>query len=219
MRGRPTTSRARPTTTSPTQSANSPRAFDALPLSHSRIPISRPESLERCVKDLGMVGALANGFSQIGDANTVAYYDQKQYWPFWQAIEELDVPFYLHPRNPLPQHAKIYEGHGWLHGPDLGLWAEDRRACSAADGLSGCSINIQIADHSRTHGRKSALRSLADRQYATAGLKPPTNTRRRKKSAHYFQNNFIITTSGNFHTPALLHTMIGGRRGPHHVFN
>ena len=32
-----------------------------------------------------MVGALANGFSQIGDADTIAYYDQKQYWPFWRS--------------------------------------------------------------------------------------------------------------------------------------
>src|SRR5262249_13983194 len=29
----------------------------------------------------------------------------------------------------------------------------------------------------------------------------------KKKIGHYFQNNFHITTSGNFHTPALLHTM------------
>ena len=32
----------------------------------------------------------------------------------------LDVPFYLHPRNPLPQDARIYEGHPWLLGP---TWA------------------------------------------------------------------------------------------------
>ena len=30
-----------------------------------------------------MVGALVNGFSQIGDPNTIAYLDEKQYWPFW----------------------------------------------------------------------------------------------------------------------------------------
>ena len=65
------------------------------------LPLQDPDlatkELQRCVKELGMVGALANGFSQVGDANTIAYYDQKQYWPFWEALEKLDVPFYLHP--------------------------------------------------------------------------------------------------------------------------
>ena len=64
-----------------------------------------------------MVGALANGFSQIGDPNTIAYLDEKQYWPFWSVCDELDVPFYLHPRNPLPQDSRIYKGHDWLMGP------------------------------------------------------------------------------------------------------
>ena len=35
-------------------------------------------------------------------------------------VERLDVPFYLHPRNPLPRDARIYEGHPWLLGP---IWA------------------------------------------------------------------------------------------------
>ena len=79
------------------------QAIAALPLQD---PDLAARELQRCVKDLGMVGALANGFSQVGDANTIAYYDEKQYWPFWEVQEQLDVPFYLHPRNPLPQHAR-----------------------------------------------------------------------------------------------------------------
>ena len=35
-------------------------------------------------------------------------------------VERLDVPFYLHPRNPLTRDARIYEGHPWLLGP---IWA------------------------------------------------------------------------------------------------
>ena len=37
-------------------------------------------------------------------------YDEQQYWPFWAAVEELDVPFYLHPRNPLPRDARSTKG-------------------------------------------------------------------------------------------------------------
>ena len=57
------------------------QALAALPLQDSDLAA---KELERCVKQLGMVGALANGFSQIGDANTIAYLDEKQYWPFWE---------------------------------------------------------------------------------------------------------------------------------------
>ena len=83
-------------------------------------PGRRRAELTRCVKELGFVGALVNGFSQAGDTDSALYYDLPQYRPFWQAVEKLDVPFYLHPRNPLPRDAKIYEGHNWLLGPN---WA------------------------------------------------------------------------------------------------
>ncbi len=49
------------------------------------------------------MGALVNGFSQVIDPDMPVYYDLPQYWPFWAECEKLDVPFYLHPRNPLPQ--------------------------------------------------------------------------------------------------------------------
>ena len=42
--------------------------------------------LERCVKELGLRGALVNGFSQSGDADTVLYYDLPQYRPFWATV-------------------------------------------------------------------------------------------------------------------------------------
>src|SRR5262245_8481535 len=97
-----------------------PDRFQAI----AALPMQDPElaakELQRCVKELGMLGALVNGFSQIGNAETIAYLDEKQYWPFWDVVAKLDVPFYLHPRNPLPQHARVYKDHGWLMGP---TWA------------------------------------------------------------------------------------------------
>ena len=74
-------------------------AFAALPMQDPEAAIAE---LTRCVKELGMVGALVNGFSQTGTPDNVTYYDLPQYRPFWRAVEALDVPFYLHPRNPLP---------------------------------------------------------------------------------------------------------------------
>ena len=65
--------------------------------------------LTRCVRDLGFRGALVNGFSQIGDK--VEFYDTAGFNEFWATVERLDVPFYLHPRNPLPSQSALYEGH------------------------------------------------------------------------------------------------------------
>ena len=59
-------------------------ALAALPMQDPELAIAE---LERCVRDLGFCGALANGFSQVGDPNTAAYYDLKRYWPFWAAVE------------------------------------------------------------------------------------------------------------------------------------
>ena len=42
--------------------------------------------LERCVKDLGFIGALVNGFSQTSDPDAAVYYDLPQYRPFWKMV-------------------------------------------------------------------------------------------------------------------------------------
>src|SRR5499427_10934657 len=93
--------------------------------------------LERCVNELGFRGALVNGFSQRGSAENVLYYDLPQYRPFWAAVEQLDVPFYLHPRNPLPRDSKIYEGHPWLLGP---IWAFGHETAVHALRLMGSGL-------------------------------------------------------------------------------
>lgn len=82
------------------------RAFAALPLQD---PEKAAEELRRTVRDLGFVGALINGYSNIGDENTTQYLDEPHVEPFWAAVEELGVPVYLHPRIPLPNQQRIYQ--------------------------------------------------------------------------------------------------------------
>ena len=95
--------------------------FAALPMQD---PDAAARELTRCVKELGFVGALVNGFSQAGRADSALYYDLPQYRPFWRTVAELDVPFYLHPRNPLPGAIPGYDGHNWLLGPNWAFHAE-----------------------------------------------------------------------------------------------
>src|SRR5207237_10777939 len=70
------------------------------------LPMQDPEAaskeLTRCVKDLSFKGALVNGFTQKETADSAIYYDIPAYRSFWATVSELDVPFYLHPRMPIP---------------------------------------------------------------------------------------------------------------------
>src|SRR5581483_1021604 len=109
------------------------QAFAALPLQDPELAI---RELERCVTTLGFRGALVNGFSQVSD-NTPVYYDLPQYWPFWAKVEELGIPFYLHPRNPLPADSRIYDGHPWLLGP---TWAFGQETAVHALRLIGSGL-------------------------------------------------------------------------------
>ncbi|HXX04638.1 MAG TPA: amidohydrolase family protein [Xanthobacteraceae bacterium] len=176
------------------------QAFAALPMQD---PARAARELERCVKQLGFRGALVNGFSQVGDADTSVYYDQPQYRPFWALVERLDVPFYLHPRNPLPRDARIYEGHAWLLGP---VWGFGQETAVHALRLMGSGL---FDEHPRL---QIVLGHLGEnlpyglwRVDNANGWVPNRNPYAAKRPIRdYFRANFNLTTSGNFHTPSLV---------------
>ena len=180
------------------------QALAALPLQD---PDMAAREMERCVKDLGMVGALVNGFSQIGDPNTIAYLDEKQYWPFWDVVAKLDVPFYLHPRNPLPQDARIYKGAEWLLGP---IWAFGHETAVHALRMMGSGLfdrhpNLQIVLGHMGEGLPFNIWRVDN---ANAWIPNRNHYPAKKKIGEYYQNNFHITVSGNFCTQALLSALM-----------
>ena len=77
--------------------------------------------LRRAVGELGAVGALINGYTNVTDINTARYLDDDAYEPMWAAVEELGVPVYLHPREPLPAQQAIYGGYESLVGSAWGF--------------------------------------------------------------------------------------------------
>ena len=64
-------------------------------------PHGAARELERCVRDLGFKGAMINGNSM------GAYLDERQFDPFWAKAEELQVPIYLHPADPVQPYASF----------------------------------------------------------------------------------------------------------------
>jgi gamma-resorcylate decarboxylase len=173
--------------------------FAALPLQD---PEAAAHELTRCVKELGFLGALVNGFSQGESANSTLYYDLPQYRPFWQTVAELDVPFYLHPRNPLPGAIPGYEGHNWLLGPN---WAFHAETAVHALRLIGSGLfdehpRLQIILGHLGEGIPAYLWRIDHRN---DWMKARHRYAAKKWVADYFRSNFIVTTSGNFSTSAL----------------
>ncbi len=184
-----------------------PERFAGLAALPMQDPDAAIRELERCVRDLGFVGILVNGFSQIGHPDTAVYLDLKQYWPFWQAVEQFDMPFYLHPRNPLPIHAQIYEGHPWLLGPTWAFGQETavhalRLMCS---GLFDAHPKLKIVIGHMGEGLPFSMWRV-DNRNAWVGEMPAYPAER--LISDYFHENFYITTSGNFRTQALINTML-----------
>jgi len=171
------------------------------------LPMQGPEQataeLRRCVKELSFKGALVNGFSQVGSPDTAVYYDLPQYRPFWRAVESLDVPFYLHPRNPLPGSIRGYEGHDWLLGPN---WAFHAETAVHALRLIGSGLfdecpRLQIVLGHLGEGLPYYLWRIDNRN---SWMKAPHKYAAKKRVADYFRANFYVTTSGHFSTPAML---------------
>ncbi|MFC0541415.1 amidohydrolase family protein [Kutzneria chonburiensis] len=177
------------------------RGFAALPMQH---PEAAAEELRRAVVELGFVGALVNGFSELDENGTTSHYDTEDHRPFWAEVERLEVPFYLHPRNPLRQDARVYGDHDWLLGP---AWAFGHETAVHALRLIGSGLfdahpGVRIVLGHLGENLPYGLWRL-DNHNAWHGQRA-SGYRARRPVADYILRNFLITTSGNFTTQALL---------------
>lgn len=84
--------------------------FAALPMQDPR---AAAKELERAVRQLGFKGSLVNGHT-LG-----RYYDDPAYDAFWEHMQELDVPMYLHPTDAYVQPQSL-AGHPELQGATWG---------------------------------------------------------------------------------------------------
>jgi gamma-resorcylate decarboxylase len=184
-----------------------PKRFRGLAALPMQAPDLAARELERCVRDLGFCGALVNGFSQVSDNESGVYYDLKTYWPFWAEVERLDVPFYLHPRNPLPKDAAIYDGHRWLMGP---TWAFGQETAVHALRLMGSGLfdaypRLKIIIGHMGEGLPYSMWRIDNHN---KWMREQNRYPAKRKIADYFRDNFYITTSGNFRTQTLIDAML-----------
>jgi 2,3-dihydroxybenzoate decarboxylase len=163
-------------------------------------PSAAAVELERAVRALGLKGALVNGYSSLGDFETGVYYDADEYLPFWERVEALGVPFYLHPRNPLPNQRRIYEGRGELLGPtwafavETGTHALRLITSGLFDRFPGLTILLGHLGEFLPF----ALNRLEQR------ISHIRHVNLAKPATQYLRDNFYVTTSGNNHTASLI---------------
>jgi len=189
------------------QVARRPERFQGLAALPMQDPEGAARELDRCVSTLGFRGALVNGFSQIEEKDSMVYLDDSRYRGFWAECEKLDVPFYLHPRNPLPSAAQIYEGHPWLLGP---TWAFGQETAVhalrlMASGLFDAHPRLKIILGHLGEGLPYSIWRVDNRNAWTG---QPPRYPARKKLGEYFQSNFYLTTSGSFRTQSLIDAML-----------
>jgi 2,3-dihydroxybenzoate decarboxylase len=176
--------------------------FAAVPLQD---PEAAADELERCVKQLGFKGAMVNGYSNLHDENTGVYTDEKQFDVFWAKVAELDVPVYLHPRDPLVNQQRIYEGHpellsaAWAYGVETSTHALRLITSGLFDRYPGVNVILGHLGETLPFGIWR-VQHIIRRRGMCEDLE--------KNVGSYLADNFFITTSGNFRTQALLNTML-----------
>jgi predicted TIM-barrel fold metal-dependent hydrolase len=171
--------------------------FASLPMQDAQAAIAE---LDRCVTKLGFKGAMIHGRTQ------GRYHDDKRFWPVFERAQALDVPIYLHPGPPHEAVAQAYYSDYLADFPALSnaAWGYTIDTASQmvrmiVSGLFEKYPRLKII----VGHQGEAMPFLVDRVDEAINRGP-------KKVAfkEIFCNNFWITTSGHFSTPALTCTLM-----------
>lgn len=178
------------------------RGFAALPLQD---PDEAIKEMQRAVNDLGCVGVLVNGYSNIDNPDDYKYLDDPVYRPFWAEVERMDVPFYLHPRDSMPENSKQIDGHPWLAGAAWTFGVETavhtlRLMCS---GLFDEYPKLRfILGHLGEMLPFTIFRTQSRIAREKRGIPA------KRPLYEYMKDNMWFTTSGQFRTQALWDTIM-----------
>jgi predicted TIM-barrel fold metal-dependent hydrolase len=154
--------------------------------------------LERCVKELGFVGAMVDGTVES------EFLDHPKFIPVFQAAQRLDVPIYLHPAiAPLSVRDSYYAGlpgnagfllaiAGWGWHAELGLHILRLIVSGLFDKLPNLKV---IIGHMGEGVPYALARSSRVLEAVTQELSMSV--------ADFFKRNVYVTTSGYFTLPPL----------------
>jgi len=153
-------------------------------------PEAAAQELERAVTKLGLKGILLNSHFAGGE-----YLDSQKYWTILEMAEKLDVPIYIHPREPSPAMIKPYLAYPLL---TLSMWG-----FAAEAGLHAMRL-ICSGVFDKYPRLKIILGHLGESiPFWGTRIDAQWVGKTQKKPSQYFRENFYVTTSGMFWQPAL----------------
>ncbi len=159
----------------------------------AHLPVQAPEAaaeeLERCVRDLGMQGAMING------QTNGLYLDDDSVSPLWERAADLGVPIYIHPYNP-PDVPYMYHDHPELWGPAWS-WTVETGNHALRLVFSGIFDRFPNAKLILGHMGETLPYQLwrFDSRWEIANRKGRTL---QQKPSDYFRQNIWCTTAGVF---------------------
>jgi len=177
------------------------RGFAALPMQDVDEAI---KEMYRAVKDLGCVGVLVNGFSNIDDPENYKYLDDPIYRPFWAEVEKIDTPFYLHPRDSMPCNLHQVEGHPWLLGA---AWTFGVETAVHTLRLMCSGLFDEFPKLKYILGHLGEMLPFTIFRTQSRILKTGRGIPAKRPLSEYMNDNMWFTTSGQFRTQALWNTI------------
>lgn len=170
-----------------------PTRYAGLAVMATQDPAVTAAELDRAVCVLGLKGAIINSHTN-GE-----YLDLEKFWPMLEAAEALDVPIYIHPREPAPNlEGAMIPGFtvGWSYAVEVGTHALRLIAAGVFDRFPRLKFVIGHMGEMIPF----VLDRIDNRYLFESGLF--NRPRLPRLPSEYFRNNFWVTTSGmNYKAP------------------
>jgi len=158
-------------------------------------PDKAAQELQRAVRTLGLKGAVINSHTN-GE-----YLDDPKFWPILACAEALDVPIYIHPRDPSPQMGGPLGIPGFLVGWGWALEVGTHAIRLIASPVFDEFPKLRIVIGHMGEGIPFLLPRLDNRYTRDRGPK------RKFTPSEYFKQHFVITTSGMNYSSQLMMTI------------
>jgi 5-carboxyvanillate decarboxylase len=171
-----------------------PTRFAGLAAIAPQDPKTAAKEMERATKTLGLKGAVVNSHTE-GE-----YLDDPKFWDIFEAAEALNVPIYIHPREPGPQMLQPYLRRGmeralWGFNVEVSLHTLALITAGVFDRFP--SLKIVIG-----HGGEGIPYMLYRIDYWET-RKKPFMPKLKILPSDYMRRNIYITTSGLPWGPAI----------------
>lgn len=176
------------------QIARHPTRYAGFAMLAMQDPQAAAYELERTVKEYGFKGSLINGHTN------GRYLDDPAYDLFWEKMQALDVPMYLHPTNAwvdpycITGHPEL-AGATWGWGVETGTHALRLLFGGVFDRFPKLKVIIGHMGEGLPF-----LRWRFDSRFAVY----PHGVKLDRKPSEYFGSNLLITTSGVCSAPSLV---------------